>query len=248
MNRLIVTAAAALLATSAWTNAPSAQSSTAQDRLGTIVQQMIARGRDTGAPPASDPAALLAQLRAIDATQLSPDAQIDRRFAQTLLVGRQLAAERRDGPMGEAAYTRMLREQYLLPYDAAALWTYAQTEFDATVAQLDALAKKIDPDKTWQQIANEVKADHPDAMKMIEAHQQVVDRARAHIVAKDLMPLPWPERCTVVARKPGPGNNPYYDSFSGGLVGPPGAGGTLLGEWQINPFDPSWDEAKQKDY
>src|SRR3954463_7956364 len=145
MKRLIVIATAALLATGVWTNAPSAQALTAQDRLDAIVQQMIARGRGTGAPPASDPAALLTQLRAIDATQLSPDAQIDRSFAETLLVGRQLAAERRDGPMGEAAYTRMLREQYLLPYDAAALWTYAQKEFDGTVAQLDALAKKIDP-------------------------------------------------------------------------------------------------------
>ena len=41
--------------------------------------------------------------------------------------------------MGEAAYTRMLREQHLLPYDAAGLWTYARSEFDATVRQLEAL-------------------------------------------------------------------------------------------------------------
>src|SRR3954469_3992962 len=106
MKRLIVMATAALLATSAWTNAPSAQSSTAQDRLDTIVQQLIARGPGTCAAPPSDPAALLAPLRAIDATQLSPNAQIDRRFAETILVGRQLAAEHREGPMGESAYTR----------------------------------------------------------------------------------------------------------------------------------------------
>src|SRR4029078_1534104 len=158
---------------------------------------------------------LLTQLRAIDAAGLSPASRIDRRFAATILVGRQLTAEHRDGPMGEAAYTRMLREQYLLPYDAPGLWAYAWKEFDATSAQLEALAKKIDARKTWLQIANEVKADHPEAAKMIEAHQQIVDRARAHIISKDLMPLPWPERCTVTPRKPGPGNNPYYGSFSG---------------------------------
>src|SRR4029077_2702289 len=112
--------------------------------------------------------ALLAELRAIDAP-LPPASAIDRRFAESILVGRQLAAERRDGPMGEAAYTRMLREQYLLPYDAAGLWTYAQSEFDRTVAQLEALAKQIDGRKSWLQIANEVKADHPEASKMIEA-------------------------------------------------------------------------------
>src|SRR4051812_19827163 len=155
---------------------PSAQAPSPQDRLDAIVQQMLTRGgRGSDAGPAQDPAALLVQLRAIDPAGLTPAAAIDRRFAETILVGRQISAERRDGPMGEAAYTRMLREQYLLPYDAAGLWTFAHAEFDATVRQLDALAAKIDARKTWLQIANEVKADHPEASKMIEAHQQVVD-------------------------------------------------------------------------
>ena len=55
--------------------------------------------------------------------------------------------------MGEAAYTRMLREQHLLPYDAAGLWTYAQAQFASTVRELEALARSIDPSKTWRQIA-----------------------------------------------------------------------------------------------
>lgn len=242
MHRLSLVAAVVAL-----TAVPAAQPPTAQDRLDLVIQQLLARGRGANTP-AADPAALLKELRAIDPKQLGPASDIDRRFAETILVGRQISAEHRDGPMGEAAYTRMLREQYLLPYDASGLWTYAWKEFDGTIAQLEALAKKIDARKTWLQIANEVKADHPDALKMIEAHQQVVDRARAHIIAKDLMPLPWPERCTVTSRKPGPGNNPYYGSFSGATSRPPAPDGTLLGEWQINPFDPSWDQQKQKDY
>jgi hypothetical protein len=76
---------------------------------------------------------------------------------------------------------------------------------------------------------------------MIEAHQEIVDKARAHIVSKDLMSLPWPETCTVVRRVPTAGNNPYYGSFSGATSRPPAADGALQGEWQINPFDPSWD-------
>jgi len=248
MRRLLAAGLVAIASTSVVEQAATSQTSSAQARLDAVVEQMSSRGGRGAGAAAPGAAVLLADLRAIDPAALSPSSAIDRRFAESTLVGRQLAAERRDGPMGEAAYTRMLREQYLLPYDAAGLWTYAQSEFDRTVAQLEALAKRIDGKKSWQQIANEVKADHPDAAKMIEAHQQVVDRARAHIVAKDLMPLPWPERCTVVPRKPGPGNNPYYGSFSGATSRPPAADGTLLGEWQINPFDPSWDEAKQRDY
>ena len=248
MRRLLAAGLVAIASTSFVEQAATSQTPSAQARLDTVVEQMISRGARGAGAAAPGAAVLLADLRAIDPASLSPSSAIDRRFAESILVGRQLAAERRDGPMGEAAYTRMLREQYLLPYDAASLWSYAQSEFDRTVAQLESLAKRIDGTKSWQQIANEVKTDHPDGAKMIEAHQQVVDRARAHIVSKDLMPLPWPERCTVVPRKPGPGNNPYYGSFSGATSRPPAADGTLLGEWQINPFDSSWDEAKQRDY
>jgi uncharacterized protein (DUF885 family) len=52
----------------------------------------------------------------------------------------------------------------------------------------------------------------------------------------------------VVRRVPTAGNNPYYGSFSGATARPPGPDGTLRGEWQINPFDPSWDVTKAHDY
>lgn len=224
---------------------PLQQQSVAQSKLDSIVDSLTARGRGNSR---ADPEALLKELRAIDASTLSPSSRIDQRFAESVLAGREIAAVHHEGPMGEAAYTRMLHEQYLLPYDAAQLWTYAWGEFDATIKSLDALAHQIDPKKTWLQIANEEKEDHPDPARMIDAHQEVVDRARAHIVDKDLMPLPWPERCTVVPRKPTAGANPYYGNFSGASSRPPAEDGTLLGEWQINPFDPSWDEAKRRDY
>jgi len=227
------------------------QQSAASAELDAVISAALARPARGAAPAAgvarATPAALLARLRAVDASTLTADEAIDRRFLETILVGRSLAAPAGQ-PMGEAAYTRMLKEQDLLPYDAASLWAFAHSEFDATVRQLDALARQIDPKKTWLQIANEVKADHPDPLKMIEAHQQVVDRARQHIVSKDLMTLPWPETCTVVPRVPTPGNNPYYGGFSGASSRPPGPDGTLRGEWQINPFDPTWDDQKKSDY
>jgi uncharacterized protein (DUF885 family) len=226
------------------------QQPVASAELGAVIEASLvrpARGSTPTADARSTATALLTRLRGIDATHLSFDENIDRRFLETILIGR-LVATPAGQPMGEAAYSRMLREQDLLPYDAAALWAFAHEQFDATVRQLAALAHQIDPTKTWLQIANEVKNDHPDASGMIEAHQQIVDKARAHLVAKDLMALPWPETCTVVSRVPTAGNNPYYGGFSGASARPPGPDGTLRGEWQINPFNPSWDEATAHDY
>lgn len=215
-----------------------------------VIDRIVTRpqggGRGAGTSRA-DAEALLVRLRAIDPAGLSFDEQIDRRFAETILIGRLITAPAGQ-PMGEAAYTRMLREQHLLPYDAAGLWAYARAQFEATVRELEALARTIDSTKTWRQIADEVKQDHPEPLRMIEAHQEVVDKARAHLVAKDLMSLPWPETCTVVRRVPTAGNNPYYGNFSGATARPPGAGGTLRGEWHINPFDPTWDESRKRDY
>ena len=225
------------------------QAPTGNAELEAFIDAMLTRpaGGRGNAAARPDNEALLARLKAINPSSLSFDEQIDRRFAETILIGRLVSAPAGQ-PMGEAAYTRMLREQHLLPYDAAELWTFARAQFDGTVRELEALARTIDRSKTWRQIADEVKADHPEPLKMIEAHQEIVDKAKAHIVSKELMSLPWPETCTVTRRVPTAGNNPYYGSFSGATSRPPAADGTLRGEWQINPFDPSWDEARQRDY
>jgi uncharacterized protein (DUF885 family) len=217
--------------------------------LEAVLDEVLTRpsGRRDPATARAANEALLERLRAIPVAELSFDERIDRRFAETIVIGRLVNAPSGQ-MMGEAAYTRMLREQHLLPYDAAGLWSYARAEFDATVRQLEALARSIDPKRTWRQIADEVKQDHPEPQRMIEAHQEVVDKARAHLVARRLMSLPWPETCTVVRRVPTAGNNPYYGNFSGATARPPGAEGTLRGEWHINPFDPTWDETKKRDY
>jgi uncharacterized protein (DUF885 family) len=250
MSRRSVWSWSIALCVTAVVTAGARQQPAASAELGAVIEAGLvrpARGSTPTADARSTATALLARLRAIDAAHLSFDENLDRRFLETILIGR-LVSTPAGQPMGEAAYTRMLREQDLLPYDAAALWAFAHDQFDATVRQLEALAHQIDPAKTWLQIANEVKNEHPDSSRMIEAHQQIVDKARAHLVAKDLMTLPWPETCTVVPRVPTAGNNPYYGGFSGATARPPGPDGSLRGEWQINPFNPSWDEATAHDY
>ncbi|MEO6223058.1 MAG: DUF885 domain-containing protein [Vicinamibacterales bacterium] len=225
----------------------ASQSPAGTAALDAVIDAIVTAPAAGATTPRPDPATLLARLRSIDPKTLSFEEQIDRRFAETILVGWMVSAP--DGkPMGEAAYSRMLREQHLLPYDAAGLWAYARTQFDATVRELETLARTIDKSKTWRQLTDEVKQDHPEPLRMIEAHQEIVDKARAHLVAKDLMTLPWPETCTVVRRTPTAGNNPYYGNFSGATARPPSSDGTLRGEWHINPFDPSWDAARQRDY
>jgi uncharacterized protein (DUF885 family) len=153
---------------------------------------------------------------------------------------------RGDYAMGKAAYDRMLKEQYLLDYDSDSLYAYGRQQFDATVRELEQVAARIDPKKTWKQLAAEVKRFGPNPDRMIEAHQDWVDKAKAHVLEKKLVPIPWQERVEVVPRAQFQRKNSYYGDFEGAKA--PNAEGVWVGQWRINPYEEQWDEETKLQY
>jgi uncharacterized protein (DUF885 family) len=151
-----------------------------------------------------------------------------------------------DYAMGKVAYDRMLKEQYLLDYDSESLYNYGRRQFDATVRELEQVAARIDPSKTWKQLAAEIKTQGPEPGRMIEAHQQWVDKAKAHVLAKMLVPIPWKERVEVVPREQFLRKNSYYGDFEGAKG--PNADGVWVGQWRINPYEEHWDEETKRQY
>jgi len=148
--------------------------------------------------------------------------------------------------VGEATYNAMLKGQYLLGYNAESLWDYGWERFNATVKELEELANKIEPGKDWQQLAREIKNEYPAADKMIEAHQQWVDKAGEHIKSKNIIPIPWPERVNVVPRAEYLRKTSYYGNFSSARG--KDSEGIFTSEWMINPFEEQWDEQRKKEY
>ena len=151
-----------------------------------------------------------------------------------------------DYAMGKAAYDRMLKEQYLLEYDSDSLYAYGRQKFDATVRELEQVARSLDPKKTWKQLAIEIKNSGPEPGRMIEAHQEWVDKAKAHVLAKKLVPIPWKERVEVVPRAQFQRKNSYYGDFDGAKG--PDADGVWVGHWRINPFEEQWDAETKRQY
>lgn len=148
--------------------------------------------------------------------------------------------------MGAEPYDRMLREQYLLGYGADSLYAFGLEQFEKTVKELEEVARRIDPDKTWQQLAIEIKNEYPAPEKMIEAHQEWVDKAREHIVRNNLIPIPWKEKVTVVPRAEYLRKTSYYGNFS--FARGKDADSTYSSEWMINPFEDQWDEKRKQEY
>ena len=148
--------------------------------------------------------------------------------------------------MGKEIYNAILKEQFLLDYDDEALWEFGNMKFNETIAELEAIAKEIDPSKTWQELAIEIKNDYPDKDKMIEAHQLWVDSAKSHILSKNLIPIPWNERVNVVPRAEYLRKTSYYGNFS--RARGKDSEGILTAEWMINPFEEQWDEQTKQEY
>ena len=151
-----------------------------------------------------------------------------------------------DFAIGKETYNKMLKDQILLSYDADSLWNFGWERFNVTVKELEDLAKEIDPGKTWQQLALEIKNEHPEHDEMIEAHQLWVDKAAAHIKSLDLIPVPWKESVRVVPRAEYLRKTSYYGNFSSAKG--PDQDSLFRSEWMINPFEEQWDRNRKQEY
>ena len=153
---------------------------------------------------------------------------------------------KRDFAMGKENYNRMLEQQFLLDYNDETLWAFGKSQFDQTVSELEALAQEIDPNKTWQMLATEIKNDYPEPHEMIAAHQLWVDSSKAHILNNNLIPIPWNERVQVVARAEYLRKTSYYGNFSRSQGKDKDS--IYTAQWMINPFEDQWDEQTKQEY
>ncbi len=148
--------------------------------------------------------------------------------------------------MGEETYNAMLKWQYLLPYDADSLYAFGWSQFNATVAELEAMARKMSPSRSWQQLAIDIKNEYPDPHKMIEVHQEWVDKSKEHVLKNNLIPIPWQERVIVVERAEYLRKTSYYGHFN--FARAKDKDSIYTSEVHINPFEDQWDEKKKKEY
>ena len=148
--------------------------------------------------------------------------------------------------IGKSTYNKMLKYQFLLPYDDETLWEFGWQEFNRTLDKMDALAKEIDSTKTTKELLIDIKNEYPDPYDMIEAHQYWVDNSGKHIKSKGLIPIPWKERVNVVAREEYLRKTSYYGNFSRSKG--KDEEGYFTSEWKINPFEDYWDEKTKNEY
>ena len=91
---------------------------------------------------------------------------------------------------GEDQFERRLRFEHALSASAAELWRYGLHLRDDLEAQLAALARRIDPSRTWRALAERLLDDATEASSLGAAYNDEMARAVAFIDARALLTLP----------------------------------------------------------
>jgi len=109
--------------------------------------------------------------------------------------------ERRVGgtfAIGERWMNYKLERELLLDYDCRALESLGREHIERTTRALEAEAARLEPGKTWQEQVAEGRKRHPEALRLRDAYQAEVERARRFVQEKRLVPLPVGEKLSVI--------------------------------------------------
>lgn len=108
-----------------------------------------------------------------------------------------------DFAAGRGLFEFLLREGYFLRESPDELYDMGKRVFDATSAQMDAVAKRIDPKaKGWPDVTRVLKSHHPTADDLVPSYRREVERARAFLKAKAVVPFPPGDDCKVEETPP----------------------------------------------
>jgi len=103
-----------------------------------------------------------------------------------------------DFAVGREYFDELLREQHMVDYDADQLLATGWEQFHQTKAQMEALAREIDPDRTVHELLEEAKADHPTAEGLLDAYRQAVADIRQYVLDHEIVTIPEDESLTII--------------------------------------------------
>lgn len=91
---------------------------------------------------------------------------------------------------GPELFERILRERHGLDLTPAQLYDLGDRTARELQGRLEALARQIDPSRTWQQIVEELKAAHPTRDTLLQTYWDEAIKAKSFVEAKELVRIP----------------------------------------------------------
>ncbi|HPZ08901.1 MAG TPA: DUF885 domain-containing protein [Candidatus Eremiobacteraeota bacterium] len=103
--------------------------------------------------------------------------------------------------VGKELFDELLWKDYMLDYNSKEVLEIGEEIFRKTQKQLQKLASRLDPHKSWKDLYFNVRLKHPEPEKIVETYAFYMEKAKRFVVEKDLMDIPLNEDVVV---KPSP--------------------------------------------
>ena len=113
-----------------------------------------------------------------------------------------LPKSRGDFALGKERFNFLLREHHLLPYDTEGLFEIGQQVREETQREMKRTAQKIDPQKRWPEIVEELKKEHPTAEELLDFYKAEMERAKRFVLKRDLASIHEGEMLSIVETPP----------------------------------------------
>ncbi len=99
---------------------------------------------------------------------------------------------------GAALFHFYLRNNYFLDRHADALLAMGRRVFEQTEKEMEQVARRVNPAKTWPQVLDDLKKDHPASGEVLPVYRRETERARRFVREKELVTFPPGEELRVI--------------------------------------------------
>ncbi|MEW6724559.1 MAG: DUF885 domain-containing protein [Bacillota bacterium] len=104
-----------------------------------------------------------------------------------------------DFAVGEVMFTEMLQENHLLDYTAETLLAKGWEIFESTRQEMANLSREIDPNRSWEEILEGLKAEHPTAEGLLDYYRQELARVKQFVIDQGIVDIPANEKLVIEA-------------------------------------------------
>ena len=112
------------------------------------------------------------------------------RFGSALKADFSASADPQSFAIGEDAFNRRLHFEYALQGTAPELWRYGMHLVEEVEAGLVEIAREIDPNASWRDLAARLRAEHPTRGDPLTAYGTAMERAREFVRERDVVRIP----------------------------------------------------------
>jgi uncharacterized protein (DUF885 family) len=152
-----------------------------------LLDEIVAAGRDL--PPAR-----LARLEAASTSAREAIGAYGEWLQASLATGTD------DWALGRERYDELVGLRAFDGLDADAILEIGWRQLEENRAKRAETAREIDPDAAEAEVIDRIKSDHPATFdEALDAYREVMVRARAHLIERDLVTVPRDERLSVIA-------------------------------------------------